>query len=394
MFILKESLLLSKKKYNNQLLVVGITSKYIITGLSVALETFLGGLKAQSVKYILVDLSIGMSSKRASVFSLYRLACVILVLFKVLWNLRKVNIVYVTMASSRLGFLRDLSIILMAKTFKRKLVFHLHGGGYIDFYTHSSPFLKFIIRHSLYQVDKIIVLGQLLKHQFTFLSPKNRPCIIVIPNGLPYEPSNKVRKKSISKNKPIRLLYLSNMIPSKGYMDVLEACKILKNKKIDFICEFAGSFISTGSSLDSLEPTLAKEIFFETIRKEKLSSQVKYHGVAVGKDKHNLFSNANIFLLPTFYHGEGQPISIIEALSYGLPVISTRFRGIPEQITNNKNGILLKIINAKNITNGIEKIISSSSNYENMSIEAYKRYKTRFTKEQYLNRLIPAVLNF
>ena len=58
-----------------------------------------------------------------------------------------------------------------------------------------------------------------------------------------------------------------------------------------------------------------------------------------GDEKEKLYSEADIFLLPTYYLGEGQPISIIEALSYGLPVISTNFRGIPEQIKNNENGI-------------------------------------------------------
>ena len=90
----------------------------------------------------------------------------------------------------------------------------------------------------------------------------------------------------------------------------------------------------------------------------------------IGDEKEKLYSEADIFLLPTYYLGEGQPISIIEALSYGLPVISTNFRGIPEQIKNNENGILLERSDGKSIATAIETIISDISIYEKMSVNS------------------------
>ena len=385
---------MSQKEYNGRVMVVGATSNHIITGLSVAFDTFLDGMQERSIEYLLIDTSVGTSLKRAGVFSFRRMSGVLVILLKVLFNLPRSNIVYVTMGSSLLGFIRDLIIIFMTAVFKRKLIFHLHGGGFHDFYISSSSFLRFVIRNSLCHVDRIIVLGELLKNQFDFISKKKRPDIIIVPNGLPFKTSRKIINKTISKNKPIRLLYLSNMIPSKGYMHVLEACKILKKKKINFVCEFAGEFMSTGASSDSVEPDLAKTIFFKTIMNNNLDSEISYHGVVRGINKKNLFLNTDIFLLPTHYNGEGQPISIIEALYYGLPVISTRFRGIPEQIDDKQNGILLEIPNAKNIVNAIEQIINSPENYEYMSKEAYNSFKLKFTREQYLDRLISAVFNF
>ena len=91
----------------------------------------------------------------------------------------------------------------------------------------SSSFIKLIIRYAIKKVDKIIT-GEVLTHQFDFIPPHVRPEIVVVPNGLPWDKSNKFVKKTIVKNQPIKLLYLSNMIPSKGYMNVLKACEILK----------------------------------------------------------------------------------------------------------------------------------------------------------------------
>ena len=126
---------MSKNKINNALLVVGITSKHIITGVSVAFEAFLEELNIRSIKYIYLLMPASECQQKERVFfSIYRLTCMIFVLVKVLLNLRKTKVVYVTMASSQLGFLRDFGIILMSKLFRKKLIFHLHGGGYMDFY--------------------------------------------------------------------------------------------------------------------------------------------------------------------------------------------------------------------------------------------------------------------
>ncbi len=382
---------MDKSKY--RILAVGVTSNEIVTGLSVAFDAFIEGLDERSIEYTLVDAGVGASVNNAGVFSTNRMLGVFLVLFRIFKGLVKTDIVYVTMGASRLGFIRDLFIILMTALFKRRLVFHLHGGGYGDFYQRCPSLLKFIIRHTLNSVDKIIVLGDLLRNQFNFLSENNRQKIVVVANGLPIKDTPAQEFKTISADKPLKFLYLSNMIPSKGYLQVLEVCKILKINKVNFVCDFAGEFMSTGSVNDSVNPDLARNHFFDLISKYDLRDEVKYHGVVRGNEKQKLFSETNIFLLPTNYSGEGQPISIIEALSYSVPVIATRFRGIPEQIEDGENGILIDSASPSDIIAAIEKMTKTSRVYEKMSAHAYHVFKEKFTREQYLNRLVSTVLS-
>lgn len=380
-------------KLKCRVLAVGVTSKEIVTGLSMAFDTFIEGLDERSIEYTLVDAGVGISINNAGVFSANRMIGVFLVLFRIFKGLVKTDIVYVTMGSSRLGFTRDLFIILMTVFFRRKLVFHLHGGGYYDFYQECPSFLKFMIRHALGSVDRIIVLGDLLRKQFCFLPEIDRQKIVVVANGLPVKDIPVQEFKTISVDKPLKILYLSNMIPSKGYLQALEACKRLKNNKISFVCDFAGEFMSTGSLNDSVNPNSAQNHFLDLISEYNLVDEVSFHGLVRGKEKQKLFREANIFLLPTNYSGEGQPISIIEALSYSVPVIATRFRGIPEQIDDGKNGILIDSASPSNIINAIEKITSSNATYENMSSHAYHVFKENFTREQYISRLISTVLS-
>ena len=382
---------MDKSKY--RVLAVGVTSKKIVTGLSMAFDTFIEGLDERSIEYTLVDAGVGTSINNAGVLSIKRMFGVFLVLFRIFKGLRNTDIVYVTMGASRLGFVRDLFIILMTVLFKRKLVFHLHGGGYGDFYQGCPSLLKFIIRHALNSVDKIIVLGDLLRNQFSFLSESHHQKIVVVANGLPIKYAPAQEFKTISADKPLKILYLSNMIPSKGYLQTLEACKLLKSNNLNFVCDFAGEFMSTGSVNDRVNPDSARNDFFDLISKYNLRDEVNYHGMVRGNEKQKLFREANIFLLPTNYSGEGQPISIIEALSYSVPVIATRFRGIPEQIEDGKNGILIDSASPSNIINAIEKMTKSSKVYEKMSSHAYHIFQEKFTRDQYLDRLISAVLS-
>lgn len=382
---------MDKSKY--RVLAVGITSNEIVTGLSMAFDTFIAGLNERSIEYTLVDAGVGASINNAGVFSFDRMFGVFLVLFRIFKGLIKTDIVYVTMGASRLGFVRDLFIILLTVLFRRKLVFHLHGGGYCEFYQGCPSLLKFIIRHALGSVDRIIVLGELLRDQFSFLSEAHRQKIVVVANGLPLKDTPVLESKTISTDKPIKILYLSNMIPSKGYLQVLEACRILKRNKVNFVCDFAGEFMSTGSVNDSVNPNSARNNFFDLISNYDLEDEINYHGVVRGNEKQKLFRETNIFLLPTNYSGEGQPISIIEALSYSVPVIATRFRGIPEQIEDGKNGILIDSASPSNIINAIEKMTKSSKVYEKMSSHAYHIFQEKFTRDQYLDRLISAVLS-
>ena len=380
-------------KLKCRVLAVGVTSKEIVTGLSMAFDTFIEGLDERSIEYTLVDAGVGASINNAGVFSTNRMIGVFLVLFRIFKGLVKADIVYVTMSASRLGFIRDLFVILMTALFKRKLIFHLHGGGYGDFYQGCPSLLKFIIRYAFNFVDKIIVLGDLLRNQFSFLSENNRQKIVVVANGLPVKDTPAQEFKTISVDRPLKILYLSNMIPSKGYLQTLEACKLLKSNNVNFICDFAGEFMSTGSVNDRVNPDSARNDFFELISKYDLLEEVNYHGVVRGIEKQKLFREANIFLLPTNYSGEGQPISIIEALSYSVPVIATRFRGIPEQVEDGENGILIDSASPADIISAIENMTKASSIYEKMSAHAYHVFKEKFTREQYLNRLISTVLS-
>lgn len=158
--------------------------------------------------------------------------------------------IYITKGSTKLGLLRDISILILKKLFacKSKLIVHLKGGNYDDLYFSCGAFLKFLIRYFLLNVDRIIVLGPSLVNMYRFL-PSLQGKIVIIENALAFEPDNLETRSfvdgkltspseiSLEQNSKfekdiVNILFLSNLIYTKGYGHLLDACEILLRRGI------------------------------------------------------------------------------------------------------------------------------------------------------------------
>ncbi|MBU2917738.1 glycosyltransferase family 4 protein [Psychrosphaera sp. F3M07] len=302
------------------------------------------------------------------------------------WNKTRV---YLTISQSKQGFLRDFFIIWISFLFKSDMILHLKGGNYGHFYQGQNSLFKYLIRKTLLRSERILVLGKNLVKMYDF-EPKLHSRIHIVENGLPFSAKPKKNKVFIENNS-IELLFLSNLVESKGYLDVLESVAKLKHKGIKVRCHFAGSFYTNEDDINVKTLNGAKELFFSTIRKLGIDEHVIYHGVVSGDVKLNLLSNSHIFILPTNYNNEGQPVSIIEALSFGLPIVTTNYRAISDMVHDKVTGAFVDYNNPESITQAIE-YIYSADNYEVMSKECYKLFDKKFTTEAHLSRIYPHIL--
>ena len=148
-------------------------------------------------------------------------------------------------------------------------------------------------RQSFYIKSKFI-------KDFNFLEKSK---IFVLPNSIPsnLEIKEKFIKKKIKSHSKIKILYLSNLILSKGYLNLLEVCKMLKDKKIEFECIFAGNFISVKRNENIYE---LERNFKQILVKNKLKKNVNLIKNLSLKKKIHLLKRSNIFILPTKYPGK------------------------------------------------------------------------------------------
>jgi glycosyltransferase involved in cell wall biosynthesis/ubiquinone/menaquinone biosynthesis C-methylase UbiE len=312
-------------------------------------------------------------------------------LFKLIHKLlSKKYVVYHTISQSKEGFLRDFLIVIISKFLGSKVVVHIHGGNYDGFYQTQKPFIQQQIRQMLMQTDSIIVLSENMKKMFDFES-KLWSKICVVKNGLPWNiDSNELKIKNlpVGKDSPIKIIFLSNLIESKGYLNVLEATSLLVNEYgYNIKTDFCGEFIQYNDAQRFATLSEAKYYFQEFIAKNNLENHVNYHGIIGLEKKKELLNEAHFFVLPTNYINEGQPISIIEAMAYSCVVLTTDYRGISDMITIYESGIYVKFNDPKEIAFEIHNLIQYPTEYQRISRNAHKNYLENYTKEIHLKTL-------
>ena len=362
-------------------------------GLSIAFDVVIKGFVEQGLPYQVIDTKSGDTARRVGAFSFQR-SIEILKALVLYWRfLLFAQNIYLLVGLSRVSFLRDFLFIWTAYLLKRRVVLHVHTGGYRIFFDAQPGWLKQIIIVTLMRANAIVVLGNLLCKQFDFL-PNASEKLYVVPNCAQVKKGQEnFKKKELLKSEPIRLLYLSNLIETKGYLDCLKACKILHyDKHVPVELSLCGGAVphKFGSSHKTGQEIL--DDFFAQVRSMGLEGIVRYHGIVTGVGKEYFFINSHILVLPTYYAWEGQPISILEALAFGMPVIATRYRGIPEQVIDNYNGFLVNTQSPDDIADKVEKLWREPDLYLEMSANAAAHFRKHFTQQKHLAKLIPIIL--
>lgn len=369
-------------------LLCGPRSENFITGVSLAFDLLIKGLNDRGFDFVVVDIVKFGKTEKSGSFNFLKSFSATYSIIEMWIKVSFCQVFYSTMSTSNLGFIRDLLMVTYAKILNKRIILHLHGGGFEEFYMNSSKWLKFLIRFNLKNTDRIIVLGELLKDQFYCVGDFIQEKLVVVPNGLTLgvvAPEREV--KSIRDIQIKEILYLSNMMPSKGFKDVIGAVELLKNDGFNNIhLHLCGGFYDAKTENDNeIKSEKDLGIYLKNFGLEKA---ITYHGEVLGDYKKDQLEKAHLFILPTYYPWEGQPLSIIEAMAFATPVISTYHKGIPELIENARTGYFVEARSPEQIACSIKKIFSDPDVYENMSRQSRIMYNEKFQQDVHLEKLI------
>jgi len=281
------------------------------------------------------------------------------------------RMVYIPISQTTVGYFRDAFFILISKLFGRKVICHLRGGNFKNWFHSTTLITRWLVRriHSL--VDGQIVLGENLKYLFYGLIPEER--IFVVPNGKDIELDFKDRNESAK----IKILFLSNFIQEKGVLDVLrsvpDVCKH-SNKGVEFL--FAGNW----------RDELTKQLFQDFIKKNP-DMPIIIKGPIFGKKKYELFILSDIFVFPSYYPAEGHPWVIVEAMAAGLPIITTNQGAIIESVRDGVNGFIIEKKNPEQIARKIKILIDDPKLRKKMEAESRKLYMENFTEDKMIEKM-------
>ncbi len=176
--------------------------------------------------------------------------------------------------------------------------------------------------------------------------------------------------------RPLVVLYLGNLIDSKGYAVVMEAARLAEARSLNFKFVIAGAKTNMGS--------IDADGF---IRQHGLRN-LAYLGAVEGGKKHDLLAGADVLALPTRYPVEGQPIVILEAMHYGLAVLTTRVGCIPDVVADGRNGLFIEPDDPEGLLRMIELLSADPALRSRISRENMRVARERYTSASHADALL------
>jgi glycosyltransferase involved in cell wall biosynthesis len=381
---------------NKKILAVGLRTNQtinIFSGQAMMFDALVDFLQTKNFSVSVIDLTSKYTNIHVGKFSFKRTLeylSIILGSLKLFFSCRG-GLLYITTAQTKAGFLRDMVFVNLASFFNYKILMQQFGSNFESFYNGLSPFLKNVVRRTFNKGDCIVVEGELSKQQFSMLDDYARK-VVPITNGLPEKNLLSSDKgKTYSKGQTFNLIYLSYMIESKGYWDVLKAIRILvQEHKKNIHCVFAGAFKHSVDAEMHTNELGAAKAFHQYIVDNNLQQHITYYEGLMGEAKARAFLNANVFLLPSYFKFEGQPVSILEAMAYGAVPVVTNYRMIPNMVTNDV-GLFVEPKSPEQIAEKVLFLMENPDAYATYSQACVDRFLANYTLDKYSTNMLQVI---
>ncbi|MGF6274151.1 glycosyltransferase involved in cell wall biosynthesis [Massilia sp. UYP11] len=241
-------------------------------------------------------------------------------------------------AGSHASFLRKSLVLLMARMGGACTVFHLHGGGFRRYaLAEAGPLLRRWIRHTLEASSRVIALSPGWAACVRECAPRAR--VVVVPN--PVRPTSAAAGARAEAG---RILFLGRLDPAKGVDELLQACAALAARHPGLRLVLGGS-----GDLDWVRGRAAEL---------GIAGRVETPGWLDAAARDAQLARAWLFCLPS--HAEGLPMSVLEAMAAGTPVVATRVGGIPEALADGELGLLVPPRDAAALADAIERLLDDA----------------------------------
>lgn len=244
---------------------------------------------------------------------------------------------YIPSPPKRSSLYRDFLVMVLIRWRFERVILHWHAVGLGAWLESESWFWeRWLARLCLGRVRQAIVLAASNRADAEILRPRS---VAVVSNGIPdpcpdFAETLEARRAGGAVRLETQVLFMAHCTRDKGLFGAVEAV-VMANRMGDsgrrFRLTVAGSFLSESEEAE----------FRDRIGRSDAAGCVEIKGFVSGSEKDLLFRQADVFLFPTYFANEGQPLNLIEALAYGLPCVTTRWRSIPEYFPADYPGLCI-----------------------------------------------------
>ena len=296
---------------------------------------------------------------------------------------------YIPSPPKRSSLARDWMVFALLRPWFPRIVFHWEAAGLGEWLeTQARPWDRLLTRFLMGGPTLSIVLAESNRRDAEVFGSRHT-CVV---NNALDDPNPHFAKEQAPLRKwrleqfraeggEIRVLFLALCSRDKGILDALSAIELAnaegakRTPAVQFHLTVAGAFPDRE----------VEEEFRERIDRPGLCGRVRHVGFLAGAEKTAAWRDADLYLFPTYYANEGQPVSLIEAMAHGVTAVTTRWRGIPEMLPLGYPGL----VEPRHPDIVAERLLSLAFSGEGLGLRA--EFEARFALSRYVDGMAAAV---
>lgn len=281
------------------------------------------------------------------------------------------DIVHVNPSLNFKSFVRDGIFLWQAKRKGKRCIVFWHGWDK-QFETILEKKMMWFFNATFRHTDAFIVLASEFKHKLRQWGI-TAPIYIETTNvneTLLYEFDVQKKRISYSNLSQIKILFLARLETEKGVFEAVQAVKLLIDKKYPVCLTISGDGVIK-EKVEAYTRTLGLS-----------PPHIYFTGDVRGKDKINILTEHHLYCFPTYY-GEGLPTSVLEAMAFGMPVVTRPVGGLVDLFDDGKMGALVYGKSPEEIADCIEKIIVDKDKMADMA-----RYNADYAQKHFLSSVV------
>jgi len=244
-------------------------------------------------------------------------------------------------------------------------------GAPYSFTAHAMDIFKFhlsekSLARKISGARFVVTVSEYNRKRLSKIANGHSQKVVRIFNGIDLE---KFKPAGAEKKPPFKFLCVARLVEKKGHPVLIEACRLLRDRGLEFECWLVGKGKQRGT-------------INRLIREKGLQQVVKLLGPHSQNEVLQRYHRAHAYVLPCVIgpdgNRDGLPVSIVEALACGLPVVTTPMTGNPEVVKTGYNGVLVPFNRPQALAETMERLIQDQSNYEHLRMNARASVKAYF----------------
>ncbi len=271
---------------------------------------------------------------------------------------------------SNASLYRESAFLVLARLLGRRTICHFHAGDVGKYLPVQTRLGQWFIRWALGHSHRIIAVSNESASELAEIV--ETADVSVLPNAidLSWLDAPTFSDDGRDSDKKIRVLFVGAVGKLKGEKDLIDALALLRKTKVDIKASFLG---------------YGAEQLAEACTRAGIIEMIEHLGPVPMSERADHYKKADIFVLPTY--AEAMPVSLLEAMAAGLPVITTPVGGIPEIVENGKEGILYPCGDVQSLADGIKLLIEDPAARIRMGESGKQRAAEQLNFDKYIHKL-------